>query len=83
MPKGNSAFMKPLKPSPELATVVGAHPISRPAATKKMWDYIKKNGLQDAENRRMINPDSVLAPVLGKGQVSMFEVAKQLNKHLG
>ena len=79
----NPAFMKPLAPSAELAAVIGNKPVPRTEAVKKMWDYIRKNNLQDAKNRRMINADGSLKPVFGgKGQVSMFDMAKHLSKHL-
>ncbi len=82
MAKANSAFMRPLTPSPELAAVVGADPIPRTEVTKRLWVYIKKHELQDSENRRMINADELLRPVFGKDQVSMFEMAKLLGNHL-
>jgi upstream activation factor subunit UAF30 len=79
----NPAFMKPMKPSASLGAVVGANPMPRSEITKKIWGYIKKNNLQDAKNRRMINADDKLRPVFGgKGQVSMFEMTKLVNKHL-
>src|SRR5438477_5250050 len=80
--KPNAAFMAPLTVSPALAEVVGSKPIPRTEIIKKMWDYIKKNGLQDKKNRRMINADAKLKPVLGKDQVSMFELAKVVSKHV-
>jgi chromatin remodeling complex protein RSC6 len=79
----NPAFMKPMKPSASLAAVTGANAMPRSEITKRIWAYIKKNGLQDAKNRRMINADDKLRPVFGgKGQVSMFEMTKLVNKHL-
>jgi len=79
----NPAFMKPMTPSALLASVVGANPMPRTEVTKKLWQYIKKNNLQDAKNRRMINADDKLKPVFGgKGQVSMFDMTKLVNKHL-
>jgi upstream activation factor subunit UAF30 len=79
----NSAFMKPMKPSEALAKIVGNEPLPRSEMTKKLWDYIKKNNLQDAENKRNINADENLLPVFdGKKQVSMFEMTKLVNKHL-
>ena len=78
----NPAFMKALTPSPELAAVIGASPMPRTEVTKKIWDYIKANNLQDAANKRMINADAKLKPVFGKDQVSMFEMTKILNQHL-
>jgi upstream activation factor subunit UAF30 len=79
----NPAFMKAMKPSDALAKVVGSKPIPRTEITKKLWDYIKKNKLQDAKNRRNINADANLLAVFGgKKQVSMFEMTKLVNKHL-
>ncbi|HYG01445.1 MAG TPA: SWIB/MDM2 domain-containing protein [Chryseosolibacter sp.] len=81
--KPNAAFMAPLTPSTQLAEVVGSKGIPRTEIIKKIWDYIKKNGLQDKKNRRMINADDKLKPVFGgKGQISMFELAKVVNKHV-
>jgi len=81
--KPNAAFMKPMTPSADLAAVVGAKAMPRTEVTKKVWAYIKKNGLQDKKNRRMINADANLKAVFkGKGQVSMFEMTKLVNKHL-
>ena len=75
--------MKPVKPDDKLAAVVGASPMPRTELTKKLWQYIKKHGLQDKKNRRMINADDKLKPVFGgKAQVSMFEMTKLVNKHL-
>ena len=79
----NPAFMKPMTPSAQLAPVVGATPMPRTEVTKKLWQYIKKNNLQDAKNRRMINADDKHKPVFGgKAQVSMFDMTKLVNKHL-
>ena len=81
--KPSAAFMKPLTPSAALAEVVGSKPLPRTEIIKKIWDYIKKNGLQDKQNRRMINADAKLKPVFGgKGQISMFELAKVVNSHV-
>jgi upstream activation factor subunit UAF30 len=81
--KPNAAFMKPLTPSAELAAVVGSKPLPRTDVVKKIWVYIKANKLQDAKNRRMINADAKLKAVFsGKAQVSMFDMAKHLAKHL-
>jgi len=81
--KPNAAFMKPMTPSSVLAAVVGAMPLPRTEITKKIWDYIKKNKLQDAINRRMINADEKLKAIFGgKGQVSMFEMTKLVSKHV-
>jgi DNA topoisomerase-3 len=70
-------------PSADLAAVIGAEPIARAQVIKKLWDYIKANGLQDATNKRAINADAKLLPVFGKPQVSMFELAGIVGKHLG
>jgi upstream activation factor subunit UAF30 len=79
----NAAFMAPVTPSEELAQVVGSKPIPRTEITKRLWAYIKKNGLQDQKNRRMIKSDEALRPVFGgKAQVNMFEMTKLVNKHL-
>ncbi|PKO40100.1 MAG: DNA topoisomerase III [Betaproteobacteria bacterium HGW-Betaproteobacteria-3] len=72
-----------LKPSDALAAVIGAEPVARTAVIKKLWDYIKANGLQDAANKRAINADAKLLPVFGKPQVTMFELAGIVGKHLG
>jgi upstream activation factor subunit UAF30 len=81
--KPNAAFMAPLMPSAALGEVVGAKALPRTEIIKKIWDYIKKNGLQDKKNRRMINADAKLKTVFGgKGQVSMFELAKIVSKHV-
>ncbi len=79
----SAAFMKPMTPSSQLAAVVGSTPIPRTEVTKKLWAYIKRKGLQDAKNRRMINADDNLRPVFGGSkQVSMFEMTRLVNKHL-
>jgi len=79
----NAAFMKAMKPSDALAKIVGNKPIPRTEITKKLWEYIKKNKLQDAKNKRNINADSNLLAVFGgKKQVSMFEMTKLVNNHL-
>jgi len=81
--KPNAAFMKPMTPTGPLAAVVGSSGMPRTEVTKKIWGYIKRNGLQDAKNRRMINADDKLNGVFGgKKQVSMFEMTKLVNKHL-
>ncbi len=81
--KPNAAFMKPLTPSAALAAVVGSKGLPRTEAVKKIWVYIKANKLQDKVNRRMINADDKLKVVFGgKTQVSMFDMAKHLSKHL-
>jgi upstream activation factor subunit UAF30 len=81
--KPNAAFMKPVTPSGPLVDVVGAQPIPRTEVTKRLWAYIKKNGLQDASNKRMINADETLKQVFdGKSKVDMFEMTKLVGKHL-
>jgi upstream activation factor subunit UAF30 len=81
--KPNAGFMKPVTPSKELASIIGAEPMPRTEVTKKVWDYIKKNNLQDPANRRMINADAALETVFaGKKQVSMFEMTKLISNHL-
>ncbi len=83
MAKSNSAFMKPMNISSDLAVVVGKGPMPRSEVVKKLWVYIKKNNLQDAKNRRNINADEALKKVFGgKGTVSMFEMTKLVSKHL-
>jgi len=81
--KPNAAFMKPLTPSGDLSAVVGNKPLPRTAVVKKLWEYIKKNKLQDTKNKRNINADAKLKPIFGgKSQVSMFDLSKLLSKHL-
>jgi chromatin remodeling complex protein RSC6 len=81
--KPNAAFMKPVTPSAALAEVIGAKAVPRTEVTKKLWAYIKKNGLQDSKNKRMIKADAALKPVFGgKAQVNMFEMTKLVGKHL-
>ncbi|MBN1520898.1 MAG: SWIB/MDM2 domain-containing protein [Candidatus Aureabacteria bacterium] len=81
--KPNPQFMKPMTPSDKLAAVVGSKPIPRTEVVKKVWNYIKKNKLQDSVNKRMINADANLKAVFGgKAKVSMFEMTKLINKHL-
>jgi len=81
--KPNAAFMKPMTPSGTLASVVGSMPLPRTEVTKKIWDYIKKNKLQDAVNKRLINADEKLRQIFGgKKQVSMFEMTKLVSSHL-
>jgi upstream activation factor subunit UAF30 len=74
--------MKPLQPSKELAAVVGSEPLPRPEVVSKVWDYIKKNKLQNPTNKREIMADDKLRPVFGKDRVSMFEMDKHLAQHL-
>jgi upstream activation factor subunit UAF30 len=81
--KPNAAFMKAMQPDAALSAVIGGTPMPRTEVTKKIWGYIKKNGLQDSKNRRMINADDKLRDVFGgKIQVSMFEMTKLVNKHM-
>jgi upstream activation factor subunit UAF30 len=80
--KPNAAFMKPMTPSATLAAVIGNSAVPRTEAVKRLWAYIKKHNLQDKKNKRMINSDDNLKKLFGAAQVSMFEIAKHLNKHL-
>ena len=81
--KASAAFMRPVTPSAALAEVVGPKPIPRTEVTKRLWAYIKKNGLQDSKNKRMINADDKLKAVFGgKASVNMFEMTKLVGKHL-
>lgn len=82
MAKANSAFMKPMNVSSDLSAVVGKGPMPRSEVVKKLWDYIRKNKLQDASNKRNINADDKLKPIFGKSQVNMFEMTKLVSKHL-
>src|SRR3954451_15205292 len=80
--KVNPALMKPLQPSQELAAVVGSDPLPRPEVVSKVWDYIKKNNLQNPQNKREIKADDKLEKVFGKKSVTMFEMNKYLAQHL-
>jgi chromatin remodeling complex protein RSC6 len=81
--KANPALMKPVQPDDTLAAIVGSKPLPRSQLTKKLWDYIKKNKLQDAKKRTQINADDSLRVVFGgKKQVSMFEMTKLVSKHI-
>ena len=81
--KPNAAFMKPMQPSASLGAVIGNGSMPRTEVTKKIWNYIKRNGLQDSKNRRNINANDKLQDVFGgKKQVSMFEMTKLVSKHL-
>jgi chromatin remodeling complex protein RSC6 len=81
--KPNAAFMKPMNPDSVLGAVIGSSPMPRTEVTKKLWAYIKRNGLQDSKNKRMINADDKLQDVFGgKKQVSMFEMTKLVSRHL-
>ena len=78
----NPAFMKPLTPSAALAAVVGSAPLPRTEIVQKLWAYIKKHKLQDSANKRMVNADDKLKGIFGKAQVSMFEMAGLIGKHV-
>ena len=80
--KPNAGFMAPLTPDAALSEVIGNKPLPRTEIVKKIWEYIKKNNLQDKTNKRMINADEKLKPVFGKDQISMFELAKVMNQHI-
>jgi upstream activation factor subunit UAF30 len=76
-------LQKPVRPSAELAAIVGREPLPRTEITKKLWDYIKAHGLQDAQDKRQINADTTLKPIFGgKTSISMFELAKQVSQHV-
>ncbi len=78
----NPKFMKPVQPDADLAAVVGSNPLPRTEIIKKMWDYIKAKGLQDKVNKRNINADATLLKLFGKNQVTMFELAGIISKHV-
>jgi upstream activation factor subunit UAF30 len=79
----SAAFMRPVQPDNQLAAVVGSSPLPRTELTKKLWAYIKRNGLQDSKNRRAINADDKLRPVFGgRSQVTMFDMTKMVIKHV-
>jgi len=81
--KANAALLKPVQPDAVLAAVIGSTPVSRGELTKKVWDYIKKNGLQDQTKKTLINADAALKAVFGgKGQVTMFEMTKHISGHI-
>jgi chromatin remodeling complex protein RSC6 len=81
--KPNAAFMKPVQPNEKLAVVVGSKPLPRTELTKKLWQYIKRNGLQDKKVKTQINADAALQAVFGgKKQVSMFEMTKLVSKNV-
>ena len=81
--KPNAAFMAPVTPDSKLALIIGAKPLPRTELTKKLWAYIKKNGLQDKKARTMINADDALKAVFGgKSKVSMFEMTKLVSRHV-
>jgi chromatin remodeling complex protein RSC6 len=78
----NNALNKPVTLSPELENVIGKGPLTRAEVTSKVWEYIKGNDLQDAKDRRQINPDDKLGDVIGKDQISMFKMTAAVSKHL-
>jgi upstream activation factor subunit UAF30 len=78
----NSAFMKPMQPSEELAKIVGSEPLPRSEITKKVWEHIKKNHLQNPDNKREILADDKLQPIFGGTKLDMFQMTKAINKHL-
>jgi upstream activation factor subunit UAF30 len=78
----NSAFMKPMTPSAELSKIVGTEPLPRSEVTKKIWAHIKKNKLQNPENKREILADEKLQPIFGGKKLDMFQMTKAVNKHL-
>jgi len=80
--KANPALMKPMRPSQELAEIVGAEPLARTEITKRIWDYIKKHNLQNPANKREIIADEKLERVFGTRTVTMFEMTKLISKHL-
>jgi len=80
--KPNAAFMRPLTPSGPLAAIIGSTPMPRTEVTSQIWKYIKKNKLQDAVNKRMINADEKLRELFGKAKADMFELTKFVSKHL-
>ena len=82
MPDNDNAFNKPLKLSPELQAVVGESELSRPQVTKKVWEYIKDNELQNPDDKRNIMADDKLRPIFGKDEVTMFEMTKLISNHL-
>jgi len=80
--KARGGLAQRVQPDAQLAAVVGNDPLPRSELTKKIWDYIKSNDLQDPENRRMINADDKLRPIFGRDQVSMFEMTRLVNQHV-
>ena len=81
-PAKSSAFMKELKPSPQLAKIVGDKPLPRTEVTKRLWDYIKERNLQNPANKRNILCDDALKAVMGKDEVTMFEMTGLVGQHL-
>ncbi|NIP82587.1 MAG: DNA topoisomerase III [Gemmatimonadetes bacterium] len=83
MAKARGGLAQKVQPDAKLAKVVGSQPMTRSEITKKVWDYVKKNNLQDSQNRRMINADDTMRPIFnGQNQVSMFEMTKLVNQHV-
>jgi chromatin remodeling complex protein RSC6 len=83
MAKARGGLAQKVQPDDQLAKVVGNQPMTRSEITKKVWDYVKKNNLQDSQNRRMINADDTMRPIFnGQNQVSMFEMTKLVNQHV-
>lgn len=83
MAKARGGLAQKVQPDSMLAKVVGSQPMTRSEITKKVWDYVKKNNLQDSQNRRMINADDTMRPIFnGQSQVSMFEMTKLVNQHV-
>jgi upstream activation factor subunit UAF30 len=80
--QGRGGIAQQVQPDEQLAAVVGNEPLTRAELTKKIWDYVKSNDLQDAKDRRAINADAKLRPIFGKDQVSMFEMTKLVNQHV-
>ena len=78
----NNALQKPVNLSPQLENVVGKGPLTRAQVTSKVWDYIKAKGLQDSNDKRMINPDDTLGGVIGKEQISMFKMTGAVSNHM-
>ncbi|MFN3510250.1 SWIB/MDM2 domain-containing protein [Tsuneonella troitsensis] len=78
----NNALQKPVNLTGDLESVVGKGPMTRAQVTSKVWDYIKKNGLQDSKDKRMINPDATLGKVIGSEQISMFKMTGAVSKHM-
>jgi chromatin remodeling complex protein RSC6 len=80
--KARGGLTQKVQPDQQLSAIVGSAPVTRAELTKKVWDYIKKNNLQDKKDRRAINADAKLRPIFGKDQVSMFEMTKLVNQHV-
>ena len=82
MAKGQGGLQRPVTPSPELAAITGSDPLPRSQVVSKMWDHIRKNNLQNPQNKREIVADDKLRAIFGKDRVSMFEMNKHLSRHL-